>query len=63
MSDSTVKLCKGGDNCHEANHLCKIVVSGDMGRVKEIVKGAEYYCLNCGRAARSKENLCKPSKI
>jgi hypothetical protein len=58
-----VTKCKGGDNCHEANHLCRIVIQGDFGRVKEIVRDAQFYCKKCGRAARLEENLCDPSRI
>lgn len=59
-----VHKCKGGDNCHEENHLCRIAMKDrDFGRVREIVRGAEYYCKNCGRAAHKAENLCHPSKI
>jgi len=55
--------CKGTQACHEKNHLCQVVAQRDMGRVKELVKDAKYYCKNCGRAAHDQGNLCNPSKI
>lgn len=48
---------------HELNHLCRIILRKDLGKVKELVKDAQFYCKNCGRAARAEENLCNPSKI
>jgi hypothetical protein len=48
---------------HEKNHLCRIILQKDLGRIKELVKDAQFYCKNCGRAARSEENLCNPSRI
>jgi len=30
---------------------------------KAIVKNAQFYCLNCGRAAADSKNLCKPEKL
>jgi hypothetical protein len=29
----------------------------------ELVKDARFVCKNCGRAAHSNENLCKPEKL
>jgi len=63
MSHEETKHCRGPQDCHARNHLCQIVAQRDLGRVKELVKDAQYYCKNCGRAARSEENLCNPSKI
>ena len=63
MSSKDKKQCKGAVECHAVNHLCRIIVSGDLGRVKKLVKDAQYYCKRCGRAAKSETNLCKPSKI
>lgn len=30
---------------------------------KSLIKNAQYYCQNCGRAAASSKNLCKPAKL
>ena len=30
---------------------------------KELVKNALFFCENCGRAAASEKNLCKPVKL
>ena len=59
----TVHKCHDEHKNHEENHLCRIVVRQDMDRVKKIVKDANYYCKNCGRAAHEEANLCNPSKI
>lgn len=58
----TVHKCKDGQ-CHEENHLCRVILRKDLGRVKEIVKDAHFFCKNCGRAAHDEANLCNPSKI
>jgi len=58
-----VHKCKDGDDSHEKNHMCKIVIRKEFDRVREIVKDARYYCKNCGRAAHEEANLCKPSRI
>ena len=55
--------CKGDSDCHEENHLCKIVTRDEFDRVREIVKDVRYYCKRCGRAAHKEENLCRPSRI
>ncbi|MDD4012832.1 MAG: hypothetical protein PHW14_01390 [Candidatus Omnitrophica bacterium] len=55
--------CKGSESCHTKNHLCQIIVQRDLGRIKELVRDARYYCKNCGRAAHDMNNLCNPSKI
>lgn len=59
----TLKHCKGGQDCHQVNHLCQIVAKRDMGRVKELVKDSAFFCKNCGRTARDAANLCNPSAI
>ncbi len=30
---------------------------------KQLLKDAAYFCQNCGRAAASPNNLCKPVKL
>ncbi len=63
MSSGDVHQCSGGQDCHAKNHICQIIIQKDLGRIKELVKDAQFYCKNCGRAAHSQENLCNPSKI
>lgn len=62
MSHEEIKRCGAGHD-HDLNHLCQIVVRRDIGRVKELVKDAQFYCKNCGRAAHNENNLCNPSRI
>ena len=63
MTGETLHSCHSAEQCHRENHLCRIIIRKDLGRIKELVKDAQYFCKNCGRAAREKENLCNPSKI
>lgn len=63
MSNNSVKQCRGNQDCHQTNHICQIIIRKDLGRIKELVKDAQFYCKNCGRAAHDKENLCNPSSI
>lgn len=30
---------------------------------KKLIRNAEFFCQNCGRAAASSKNLCKPVKL
>jgi hypothetical protein len=55
--------CKGSADCHATNHICQLAAQRDLGRIKELVKDARYFCKNCGRAAHDEDNLCNPSKI
>ncbi len=55
--------CKGTQEEHDKNHLCKIVADRKMWRVKELIKDSIFFCVNCGRAAHTGENLCNPSEI
>ena len=63
MGNNDVQQCRGSQDCHAKNHICQIIIQKDLGRIKELVKDARFYCKNCGRAAHSEENLCNPSKI
>jgi hypothetical protein len=58
-----IRTCKGGSDCHEENHLCRIVVRKEFDQVRDIVRDAKYYCKKCGRAAHIEENLCRPARI
>ena len=52
-------------NCskdHE-NHLCQIIIHKDLEKIMKLVKDAQFFCKNCGRAAHESESLCSPSKI
>jgi len=63
MGDELVHKCFGSQDCHEKNHLCRIIIRHDLDLIRKIAKDAQYYCKNCGRAAHDKENLCNPSRI
>ena len=63
MSENLVHQCKNGQQCHDENHMCRLIIKKDFDRLKKIAKDAKYICLNCGRAASQKENLCNPSSL
>jgi hypothetical protein len=63
MSAELVHRCHSSQQCHEENHICRIIIRKDLGRIKELVKDTQFYCKNCGRAAHEKDNLCNPAKI
>ena len=42
--------------------LCKLVKKGKMKKAAELVKGAGYMCMKCGRGAAKQANLCKPER-
>ncbi|MHC4907834.1 MAG: hypothetical protein ACYTBW_06255 [Planctomycetota bacterium] len=44
-------------------HLCYLNNLTNAEDYKALIKNAQYYCQNCGRAAASNKNLCKPVKI
>lgn len=48
-------------------HLCYLNNLGfpvtDPEEYKELIKNPRFYCKNCGRAAVSEKNLCKPEKL
>jgi len=62
MSEN-VHRCNSAQNCHEENHICRIIIRKDLERIKQLVKDPQFFCKNCGRAAKNKENLCNPSRI
>ena len=54
--------CKDSKHCHD-HHMCKLIKREDLEKIRRLVKGAEYFCKKCGRAAHDKDNLCDPSRI
>ena len=63
MGEKYDKDCKGGEDCHDDGHLCKIAGKKDLELVKKLVKDPGYICRKCGRATHNAENLCKPEEI
>lgn len=43
--------------------MCKVGKSGDLERIKRRVRDAKFVCSKCGRAARDRAYLCKPTEI
>ena len=48
-------------------HMCYLVNLGfhtqHKAPFKKLIKGAQFYCKNCGRAAAHAENLCNPEPL
>jgi hypothetical protein len=48
-------------------HLCYLInlafQKSNPEDYKELVKNPKFFCDNCGRAAASEKNLCKPVKL
>ena len=63
MGNDYENSCKGGEDCQDRRHLCKISKDNDHQRIREIIKDARYFCKKCGRSAREAEHLCKPLEI
>ena len=57
------KECRGGEDCGDERHLCKIAKNSAPDAVREIIKNARYFCSKCGRSAHNADNLCKPLEI
>ena len=52
--------CKGGEDCVDEKHLCKVLKQKNLAKLKELARDAQYICKKCGRAAHNAVNLCKP---
>ena len=63
MSKKSDKGCKGGEDCHDERHLCKIAGQRDYDLLRKLIKDVRYFCRKCGRAAHDASNLCQPSEI
>ena len=56
----------GSHKCRENHekHICQIKdIKEDLDMVKDLVRDPLFICKRCGRAAKSEDNLCKPSKL
>ena len=63
MGKKYLKECKGGEDCRNERHLCKIAGTNDDELIRTLVKEARYFCRKCGRSAHNETNLCKPIEI
>lgn len=63
MGKKYSKDCKGGEDCNDDAHLCKIAGRRDLTLVRELVRNSRYVCRKCGRAAHNYVNLCKPEEL
>ena len=46
-----------------ANHMCQIVYNGNFQLAAKLAENPKYICKHCGRSAKSKDNLCRPTDI
>jgi len=63
MSKKYGEDCKGGEDCRDENHLCRVVGRKDPDEIRTLIRDAKYFCRKCGRSAREASNLCKPLDI
>lgn len=54
---------KNEEKIDKRGHLCVLSSEKRTEEIKALVKNPEYVCFNCGRAARSKKNLCNPMPL
>jgi hypothetical protein len=52
----------GKEDKGQNKRMCEIKPKKHLDVVKELAKNAQYVCRSCGRAAASKQHLCKPEK-
>jgi hypothetical protein len=48
---------------NHAVHICELAKNGKFEEIKKIAKEPEFMCMNCGRLADKKENLCNPLAV
>lgn len=53
------KKCKGGHK----GHLCVLAGMGRLNEIRTLTRNPAFICFNCGRAAKSKKNLCNPMPL
>lgn len=63
MGKENDKPCRGGDDCSNEDHLCKIEKRGNLELVRQLARDARFSCSKCGRSAHDGKNLCKPGKL
>jgi len=55
--------CKGGENCHDEEHLCRIIIRKDLETIKEAGEGRRVLLQEMRPGARNDGNLCDPSRL
>jgi len=67
MTKGSVSDNSGCESPSHGRHLCYIVSQGfhlsDPEEYQVLVKEPEFKCRHCGRVAKSKKNLCKPTEL
>ena len=64
MADTKIRLAIISDSDLQDEHLCYIVSQGlhltDEGEYHSLIAKPKFRCGHCGRAAKSRSNLCIP---
>lgn len=64
MADTKIQLEIVSDTDLQDEHLCYIVSQGlhltDEGVYRHLIEDPKFRCDHCGRAAKSRSNLCIP---
>ena len=67
MAKKSVSNKSGCESPLHGQHLCYIVSQGfhlsDEQEYQALVKEPEFKCRHCGRVAKNKKNLCKPTNL
>ncbi len=63
MGKDKDRPCRGGEDCGNEEHLCRIAKRGETGLLQRLAREARFLCSKCGREAHDEKNLCRPSKL
>lgn len=55
--------CRGGEDCNDNHHMCRIAGRRDFEIVRDLVRDPRYVCRKCARTAHKDGNLCKPAEL
>ena len=53
------QICRGD----HSGHICVLASNQKFEEIKTLTRKPEFICLNCGRVADCKENLCNPMPL
>ena len=63
MGKENDKPCRGGDDCSNEEHLCKVAKREDLELLRQLARDARFSCRKCGRSAHDQKNLCRPERL
>ncbi len=56
MTASPGRPCTG----EHTQHICTLAGKADFAKITDLAGNAKFVCMNCGRVARDRGNLCNP---